>query len=186
MYRCQLCLPINFYFPTIRAWRNTSMLATMLPSYVNCCRKPLKRLRYSPCQRQRDRNGTMIEKLMLFHWNQVTWSWQKLILTEGGRKWRDWWDKEPYKVDHQVAEGIPSYLVKEPADRMLMSPPLKLTFSHCSYKEDSSLYDCAYEVGQVHHHHPRGTNSWEEWRLKKCHKMWIVCCWPSIRQMRLL
>ena len=27
---------------------------------------------------------------------------------------------------------------------------------------DSSLYSCAGQEGQVHHHHPRGTN-WDEW-----------------------
>ena len=30
----------------------------------------------------------------------------------GRRKVRDWWEEEPYKVEHQIAEGIPSYLVK--------------------------------------------------------------------------
>ena len=28
------------------------------------------------------------------------------------RKVRDWWDKEPYEVECQVAEGMPSYLLK--------------------------------------------------------------------------
>ena len=44
-------------------------------------------------------------------------------------------------------------------DQMLMSPPQKSTFSHCSNRGDSSLYGCAGHVGQVHHHHPRGTDS---------------------------
>ena len=30
----------------------------------------------------------------------------------GRRKVKDWWEDEPYKVEHQVAEGIPSYLMK--------------------------------------------------------------------------
>ena len=64
------------------------MLTTTWPSYVNGCRKPLKGLKCSPHQRQRDRSGTMIEKLMQFHWNQVTWPWLKLMPTGGGRKWR--------------------------------------------------------------------------------------------------
>ena len=67
----QLCLPIDFYFPMIRGTKNTSMLTTMMPSYVNDCGKPLKRLMCSPHQRQRDRNGTTIGKLMPFHWNKV-------------------------------------------------------------------------------------------------------------------
>ena len=30
----------------------------------------------------------------------------------GKRKVKDWWEEEPYKVEHQVAEGIPSYLMR--------------------------------------------------------------------------
>ena len=28
------------------------------------------------------------------------------------RKVKDWWEEGPYKVEHQIAEGIPSYLMK--------------------------------------------------------------------------
>ena len=28
------------------------------------------------------------------------------------RKVKDWLEEEPYEVEHQVAEGVPSYLVK--------------------------------------------------------------------------
>ena len=31
---------------------------------------------------------------------------------KGKRKVKDWWKEEPYEVEHQVAEGIPSYLMK--------------------------------------------------------------------------
>ena len=51
------------------------------------------------------------------------------------RKVKDQWEEEPYEVKHQVVEGIPSYLVK-----------------------NSSLYGCAGQASQVHHHHNRGTN----------------------------
>ena len=30
----------------------------------------------------------------------------------GRRKVKDWWVKELYEVEHQIAEGIPSYLMK--------------------------------------------------------------------------
>ena len=50
---------------------------------------------------------------------------------------------------------------EKPADRMLTSPPLNMTFSHYSDRGDSSLYGCAGQVGQVHHHHYVGTNSEE-------------------------
>ena len=83
------------------------MLTTMLLSYVNDSGKPLRRLKCSPHQRQGDRRGTMLGKLMPFHWNQVTWSWLKLTHT-GGKEVKDWWEEEPYKVEHQVVEGMPS------------------------------------------------------------------------------
>ena len=53
----------------------------------------------------------MIEKITLFHWNHVTWSWLKPMLT-GGRKVKDQWEEELYEVEHHIAEGIPSYFVK--------------------------------------------------------------------------
>ena len=31
---------------------------------------------------------------------------------KGRRKMKDWWEEEPYKVECIIAEGIPSYLVK--------------------------------------------------------------------------
>ena len=77
----------NFYFPTIRGMKNHQCVdhyATELCEHD--CGKPLKGLKCSPHQRWRDRSGTMIGKLMSFHWNQVTWSWLKPMPTgEGGK-----------------------------------------------------------------------------------------------------
>ena len=111
MFRHWPCLPINFYFPMVRSTRNTSMLITMSLSYMNDCVKPSRRLKCSPCQRQRDRSSIVIGKLMPFHWHQVTWSSLKPMPTRG-RKVKDRWEKDPYKVEDQVTEGVPSYLVK--------------------------------------------------------------------------
>ena len=30
----------------------------------------------------------------------------------GRRKVKDWWEEEPYKGEQQVAEGVPSYLIR--------------------------------------------------------------------------
>ena len=86
MFGCQPCLPINFYFPMIRGMKNTSVLTTMLPSYVNGRGKPLKRLKSSPHQRWRDGSSTMIGELMPFHWSLVTQSWLKQMPTGGGER----------------------------------------------------------------------------------------------------
>ena len=88
MFRCWLYLSIDFYSSQWGAKRNTNMLITMLPKYINGCGKPLKQLRYRPCQRHRDRSGTMIEKLTPFHWKHVAWSWLKPMPTGGEGKWR--------------------------------------------------------------------------------------------------
>ena len=138
------------------------MLFTTSLSYVNSCGKPLKRLRCTANQRQRDRSSPMIGKLMPFHWNQLTWSWLKPTPTgedesEGPMEGGTIWSREPGSWGH------PFLPHEEPVDRMLLSPPLKPTFPHCSYRGYSSLYGHAPKAGQVHHYGPRRTNSGREW-----------------------
>ena len=53
----------------------------------------------------------MIGKLTPFSWNPMTLSWLK-PMPMGRRKVKDQWKEDPYKVEFQVAEGIPSYLMK--------------------------------------------------------------------------
>ena len=88
MFGCQSHFPLTSVSPWWWVWKNTSVLTTMSPNYVNNCGKPLKRLKCSPYQRWRDRSSTMIGNLMPFWWNQVTWYWLKLMPTGGGGKWR--------------------------------------------------------------------------------------------------
>ena len=88
MFRCQLHLPVDFYFPWSGVHRNTNVSTTTLLSCVKDCGRLSKRLRCSPYQRQRGRSGTTIGKLMQFYWNQMTWSCLKLMSTWGGEKWR--------------------------------------------------------------------------------------------------
>ena len=63
-----------------------------------------------------------------------------------------------WSAKFQKASFLPH---EKSVDRMLMSPPLKLTFSHYSDRGDSCLYSCAGQAGQVHHHHSRGSDSEE-------------------------
>ena len=88
MFWCWPCLPINFYFPVMRAWRNISVSIATLLSYVNDCKKPSRKHKCSPHLRLRDRSDTITGRLMPFHWRQVTWSWLKLMPTGGRGKWR--------------------------------------------------------------------------------------------------
>ena len=84
MFGTDHAYPLTSISPWSGVHRNTNMLTTMSPSCVKDCGRPLKRLRCSPYQRQRDRSGTLIGKLTPFHWSQVTWSWLKPMPT-GGR-----------------------------------------------------------------------------------------------------
>ena len=78
-------LPIDF-FHTIMSTENTSMLITMLLTYVSDCVKPSRGCNCSPHLRLKGRGDTMIIKLMPFHWSQATWSWPKVIPTKGGER----------------------------------------------------------------------------------------------------
>ena len=105
----------------------------MLLSYMKDCENSLKSLKCSPHQMHRERSGTMIGKLTLFHWNQVTWSWLKPMPTgeeesEGSVGGGIVWTGTPNHGWH------PFLPCEDPANRMLMDPPLKSTFSHHSWQ----------------------------------------------------
>ena len=139
-------LPIDYYFPHSEEHEKTP----------TC-----KRLTCSPHQRLKDTRGTTIEKLMLFQCSQVTCSWLKLMPTREEKG-------EGSVGGGTVRSGVPNHgrhpcLPQEkPLDWMLISPPPKLTLSHCSDQGDLSVYGCTGQAGQVHHHHPRGTDS-DQW-----------------------
>ena len=87
MFGKQLCLPIDFYFPSSWAQKNTGMSITLLLTYVSDHMKPSRRCKCSPPLRLKGRGDTMIVKLIPFHWSQVTWSWPKSMATKGGERW---------------------------------------------------------------------------------------------------
>ena len=53
--------------------KHQHVLTSTLLSYMDGCGKPSRKCKCSPYQRLKDRSTTMIERLMPFHWNQVTW-----------------------------------------------------------------------------------------------------------------
>ena len=111
MYRCWPHLAINFYFSTIRGMKKHQCVDHYIAELCEWLWEAFKEAEVQPHQRWRDRSGTVIEKLMPFHWNQVTWSWLKPMLT-GEEESEGLWEEEPYDVEHQVVEGIPSYLMR--------------------------------------------------------------------------
>ena len=96
---------LTFIFPPLQTQKNNSMLITMLLTYLNNCAKPSRKCKCSPHLRLRGRCDTMTIKLMPFHWNLVTWSWLKPMLTKGRGRWktgerRNWmkWNAELLKA----------------------------------------------------------------------------------------
>ena len=63
---------------------------------------------------------------MPFHWNQVTWSWLKPILT-GGKESEGLVGGGTVGSGMPDSRGCPFLPCKEPVDRMFKSSPLKLT-----------------------------------------------------------
>ena len=112
MFGHWMCLPVDLYFPTIRGTKNTSMLTTTLPSYVNNCRKPLKRLKCSPQSEAERQKRHYNRKANAVSLEPGDLDLAKADAYRGRSKVKDWWEEEPYKVECQVAEGIPSYIMK--------------------------------------------------------------------------
>ena len=79
---------LTFIFPPSGTQKNASMLTATLLTYVSNCAKPSKKHKCSPHLKLEGRGNTMIVKLVPFHWNQVTWSWLKLMPTKGQERWK--------------------------------------------------------------------------------------------------
>ena len=114
MFGCWLHLPINFYFPTIKGMKkhqHVNHYITKLHEQLWEAFKEATVQSTSEVERQkwcydRKANASSLEPddLVL----------AKTDAYRGKRKVKDWWEEELYEVECQIAEGIPSYLVKNP------------------------------------------------------------------------
>ena len=93
----------------------------------------------------------------------ATWSWLKPNAYKGKRKVKDWWEEDPYKVECWVAEGVPSYCVKNQQAGCSWVFHWNWLFLITPTSGTPPLYSCGGWVGKVHHHHTRGTNSRRNW-----------------------
>ena len=111
MFGCQLLLPINLYFPTVwgtQKYQCGDHYITQLCGRLWEAFKEAHVQSKSEAERQKwhyDRKA-----------NAISLEPGDLVLAKahayGGRQVKDWWEEELYKVEHQIAEGIPSYLMK--------------------------------------------------------------------------
>ena len=88
------------------------MFIATLPSYVNDCEKPSRKCNHSPHLRLRDRSNTITGSANAISLETGDWALAKAWWLWGQRKVKDWWEEELYEVEHQVAEGVPLYLMK--------------------------------------------------------------------------
>ena len=111
MYVCHPCLPIDAYFPTIRCTKKCQCVDCYIAELCEWQQEALKEAQVqstSEAERQkrhydRKSNAVLLEPGDLVLAKAVAY---------GGRKLKDWWEEKPYEVECQVAEGIPSYLMK--------------------------------------------------------------------------
>ena len=59
---------------------------------------------------------------------------------KGKRKVKNQLEEEPYEVEYQVAEGVPSYLMKNQWMGCSLKSSTKTNFFYCSCKGYSPLY----------------------------------------------
>ena len=135
------------------------MLITTLLTYMNNCDNPSKKHKHSPHQMLRDRSNTMIERLMPFHWKEVTWSWLKPMPTKGRRKWRrrncTKWNAKLLRVSLHTSwrtSGQDAHESSTKTNFFLLLP-----------QRVPLVYGCVGWAGKVCHHCPRGTSSRREW-----------------------
>ena len=81
----------------------------------------------------------------------------------GRRKVKDQWEEEPYKVEQQVVEGIPSYLVKNQQTGNSWDLHWNWLFLITPTEGSPPCMVMQANVGQVHQHYSRGTNSRGKW-----------------------
>ena len=92
------CLPIDYYFLTVSAYKCTHHV----PAYVMEVRRCFKEA-YTEAHLQ---TNCKAEKQKCYY-DQAT------STAQGKQKVKDWWSETEYVVVHQVADGIPAYEVKD-------------------------------------------------------------------------
>ena len=114
MFGCQPCLPIDFYFPTIRGMKKHQCVDHYVSELCEWLWEAFKEAQgqsTSEVERQKQYYDRKANAISLEPGNLVL---AKADAYRGRRKVKDWLEKEPYKVELQVAEAILSYLMRNP------------------------------------------------------------------------
>ena len=111
MFGCQPCLPIDFYFPRIRDMKHqhADHYIAELHEQLWEAFKEAQVQSTSEAERQKQYYDRKAYAISLEPGDLVL---AKVDAYRGKKKLKGWWEEELYEVVHQVAEGIPSYLMK--------------------------------------------------------------------------
>ena len=117
MFGQWLCLPIDFYFPTIVSTEKHQHVNHYIADLCKWLSKAFKEAQAqssSKADRQRQYYDCKANAISLEPGDMVL---AKPDANKGRKKVKDCWKKELYEVEHRIAEGIPSYLVKNQQTR---------------------------------------------------------------------
>ena len=112
MFGQWLCPPINFYFPTIMSTEKHQHVDHYVAGLCEQLCEAFKEAQVqstSEAEMQRQYYDHKANAISLEPGDLV---WAKGDAYKGRRKVKDQWEEEPYKVECRIAEGIPSYFMK--------------------------------------------------------------------------
>ena len=112
MFRCQPCLPIDFYFPMVwdmEKHQHVDYYIAELCEWLQEAFKEAQEQSTAEAEKQKQYYDRKANVIFLEPGNLVL---AKANAYKGKRKVKDSWEEEPYEVICQVTEGVLSYLVK--------------------------------------------------------------------------
>ena len=112
MFGCWPCLPIDFNFPMKRGMKKHQPVYHYVAGlHEQLCEafKDAQVQSTSDAERQKWYYDRKANAISLEPGDMVL---AKADTYRGRMKVKDWWEEELYKVEHQVADGIPSYLMR--------------------------------------------------------------------------
>ena len=112
MFGCQLCLPLHFYFPTIRGMEKHQWVVHYIADLCEYLQEAFKEAEMqttSEAEKQKQYYDRKANAISLEPDNLVL---AKSNAYKGKRDMKDQWEEELYEVECQVAEVTPFFLMK--------------------------------------------------------------------------
>ena len=118
MFGRRPCLPVDFFFPTI----DVNIRCHQVPTYIEevlvhfkAAYTEAQHQSNSKADRQKHNYDRATSTVQLMPGDTVL---KKVDAFQGKRKVKDWWSKVEYEVIHQVANGVPSYEIKDASSNL--------------------------------------------------------------------